>query len=57
MRQLCKNLGRKLSNKELDELIDKMDSDKSGAIDFKEFSAYYSSPVETEASAKQDTRK
>ena len=56
VRQLCKNLGRKLSNKELDQLIDKMDSDKSGAIDFKEFSAYYSMPVETQASTEQGAR-
>ena len=41
-------MGRKLSDSEFDELIGKMDSDGSGAVEFEEFAAYFSMPSETE---------
>ncbi len=56
VRQLCKKLGRKLTDADVDELIEKMDSDGNGAIEFAEFAAYFSMPVETEASTKQEAR-
>ena len=55
VRQLCKNLGRKLTDTDVDELIEKMDSDGNGAIEFAEFAAYFSMPVE-EAITKQEGR-
>lgn len=55
VRQLCKNLGRELTDADVDGLIEKMDSDGSGTIEFAEFAAYFSVPAE-EASAKQEGR-
>ena len=48
VRQLFKNLGRTLTDTEFDELIAKMDSDGSGAVEFEEFAAYFSMPAKTE---------
>jgi hypothetical protein len=41
---------------DVDELIEKMDSDGNGAIEFVEFAAFFSIPAEMEASTKQEAR-
>ena len=52
--QLSEKLGRKLTDKELDEMMAKMDSDGSGAVEFEEFATYFSVPEpEPEPEAKK----
>ena len=42
VRQLSDNLGRRLNETELNEIISKMDSDGSGGVDFAKFETHFS---------------